>query len=302
MRGGGEQRRKARTYLIDGHAIPAPVLAPGLYLVATPIGNLGDVTLRALAALAAADIVACEDTRVTAVLTRRFDIEAKLVAYHDHNAAKQRPKLLAALAEGKSVALVSDAGMPLVSDPGFRLAAEARAAGHMVTALPGASAVLTALVSSGLPTDAFLFAGFLPPKEVARRKRLGELAAVPSTLVFFESPQRLSASLADMAVVLGGGRDAAVARELTKAFETVRRGTLTILADTFANEGAPKGEIVIVVGPPLAREASAEDTDALLASLLADRSLSEAAAEAAAATGLSRRILYQRALDLKGRR
>jgi 16S rRNA (cytidine1402-2'-O)-methyltransferase len=299
---GASQQQKGRTYLIDGHAIPAPPLSPGLYLVATPIGNLGDVTLRGLAALAASDIVACEDTRVTGVLTRRFGIEAKLLAYHDHNAAKQRPKLLAALAEGKSVALVSDAGTPLVSDPGFRLAAEAREAGHAVTALPGASAVLAALVSSGLPTDAFLFAGFLPPKEVGRRKRLGELASVPATLVFFESPQRLAASLADMAAMLGGGRDAAVARELTKAFETVRRGTLTILADTFANEGPPKGEIVVVVGAPLPKEASAEDTDALLTSLLTEKSVGEAAAEAAAATGLSRRILYQRALDLKGRR
>jgi 16S rRNA (cytidine1402-2'-O)-methyltransferase len=296
--GGGT---KTRTYVIDGHTVPAPALAPGLYLVATPIGNLGDVTLRALAVLSAADVVACEDTRVTAVLLRRFGIEAKLLAYHDHNAARQRPKLLAALADGRSVALVSDAGTPLVSDPGYRLAAEAREAGHDIIAVPGASSVLTALVASGLPTDTFLFAGFLPPKTAARKKRLAGLAAVPATLVFFESTQRVADSLADMTEVLGRERAAAVARELTKAFEAVRRGHLGALAEEYANMPPPKGEIVVVVGPPVERAMSADDADRLLAALLEDNAVGAAASEAAAVSGLPRRDLYRRALALKGR-
>ena len=301
MRGNTDKREKPHTYLIDGHVIPAPALASGLYLVATPIGNLGDVTLRGLAALASADIVACEDTRVTAVLLRRFGIKARLLAYHDHNAAKQRPKILDALAEGKAVALVSDAGTPLVSDPGYRLAGAVREAGHAVVAVPGASSVLAALVSSGLPTDAFLFAGFLPPKTVARRKRLAELATVPATLVFFESAQRLAEALADMAEVFGRERGAAVTRELTKAFETVRQGSLGAIAEEFAGP-PPKGEIVVVVGPPLEKAVGAAEADEILTSLLADNPVGAAAAEAAAITGLPRRDLYRRALALKERR
>lgn len=268
-------------------------------MVATPIGNLGDVSVRALATLAAADLVACEDTRVTRVLTDRYGIATRLVAYHDHNAARQRPKLLAALAEGEVVALVSDAGTPLVSDPGFRLVKEALAAGYTVVPVPGASAVLAALVASGLPSDAFLFGGFLPPKAAARRKRLGQFAATPATLVFFESPRRLAASLADMADMLGAARACAVARELTKTYESVRRGTLDELAAAFAGEPPPKGEIVVVVGPPEPGEPDAADVDALLSELLVAYPLREAAAEAAARTGLSRRTLYQRALALK---
>jgi 16S rRNA (cytidine1402-2'-O)-methyltransferase len=288
-------------FFLAGTRVPARPLAPGLHVVATPIGNLGDITIRALSTLAAADLVACEDTRVTRVLTRHYGIDTPLLPYHEHNAAEQRPKLLAALAEGRAVALVSDAGTPLVSDPGYRLVEEALAAGHKVVPIPGASAVLAALVAAGLPTDTFLFAGFLPPKEVGRRKRLAELAAVPGSLVFFESPQRLAASLADMEAVLGD-RPAAVARELTKAFETIRRGTLSALAAQFAGEPAPKGEIVVVVGAPLEKAVAAEDVDALLVSLLATRSVRESADEAATLTGLSRRDLYQRALALKDRR
>jgi 16S rRNA (cytidine1402-2'-O)-methyltransferase len=269
--------------------------------VATPIGNLGDVTLRALATLAAADLIACEDTRVTRVLLDRYGIVTPLTAYHDHNAARQRPRLLAALAAGKAVALVSDAGTPLISDPGFHLAAEAAAAGHGVVPIPGASALLSALVASGLPTDAFFFAGFLPPKESARRKRLAELAAVPATLIFYESPQRLAASLADMAATLGAGRPAAVARELTKKFEEVRRGALAGLAGDFAASGPPKGEIVVVVGPPLHEAPATADVDTVLVALLAKGGVREAAEAAAAVTGLPRRDLYQRALALKAR-
>jgi 16S rRNA (cytidine1402-2'-O)-methyltransferase len=288
-------------FFVEGVRVPARVLAPGLHVVATPIGNLGDITLRALATLAAADLIACEDTRVTAVLLRHYGIERPLVAYHEHNAAEQRPKLLAALADGKAVALASDAGTPLVSDPGYRLVADVLAGGHKVVPVPGASAVLAALVAAGLPTDTFLFAGFLPPKEVGRRKRLAELAAVPGSLVFFESPRRLAASLADMAAVLGD-RPAAVARELTKAFETIRRGGLAALASQFAGEPAPRGEIVVVVGPPLEKTVAPEDVDALLLSLLDTKSVRETADEASALTGLSRRDLYQRALALKDKR
>jgi 16S rRNA (cytidine1402-2'-O)-methyltransferase len=285
-------------FVVDGNVVAAKPLAPGLYVVATPIGNLGDVTLRALATLAAADVVACEDTRVSAVLLRHYGIAARLVAYHDHNAAETRPKLLAMLDEGRSVALISDAGTPLVSDPGYRLVVEARAAGHKVVPVPGASALLAALVASGLPSDAFFFAGFLPPKTAGRTKRLAELAAVPGTLVFFESPPRLAASLADMATTLGG-RDAVVARELTKAFETIRSGTLAELAEAYAHEAPPKGEIVVVVAPPEEKMATAEDADRVLRALLAEKSVSAAAAEAAAMTGLPRRELYRRALALK---
>jgi 16S rRNA (cytidine1402-2'-O)-methyltransferase len=287
-------------FFIDGQPIAAKPLAPGLHVVATPIGNLGDVSLRALQTLAGADVIACEDTRVTRVLTARYGIATRLFPYHDHNAEKQRPKLLALLAEGRAVALVSDAGTPLVSDPGYRLVNAALAAGHAVIPVPGASAVLAGLVASGLPSDTFLFAVFLPPKEVARAKRLATFAGTPATLIFFESPQRLAASLAAMASVLGGGRQAAVARELTKAFETVRRDTLESLSARFAAEPPPKGEIVILVGPPEAAVPEEADVDALLSELLREHSVREAAAEAAARTGLPRRALYSRALELKG--
>jgi 16S rRNA (cytidine1402-2'-O)-methyltransferase len=288
-------------FSIAGHPVTAPPLAPGLYVVATPIGNLRDITLRALETLASADVVACEDTRVTSVLLRHYGVASSLVAYHDHNAERQRPRLLAALSEGKSVALVSDAGTPLISDPGFRLVGAAREAGYAVIPIPGASSVLAALVASGLPTDAFLFAGFLPTKAGARAERLSSLAAVPATLVFFESPQRTGAALAAMAAAYGGDRPATVARELTKMFETVVSGTLGALADQFSG-APPKGEVVILVAPPPPQAAaSAEEADRVLKALLADHAIGEAAAEAAAVTGLPRRDLYRRALVLKGR-
>jgi 16S rRNA (cytidine1402-2'-O)-methyltransferase len=294
MTGGDESGGR---FAIEGQSFAAPPLAPGLHVVATPIGNLADVTLRALRTLAAADIVACEDTRVTRVLLDRYGIARSLFTYHEHNAAEQRPKLLAALAEGRSIALVSDAGTPLLSDPGYRLVQEAAEAGHAIVPIPGASALLAGLVAAGLPTDAFFFAGFLPPKEAGRRKRLAEIAAVPGTLVFYESPHRLGAALADMAAVLGD-RPATVARELTKLYETVRRGPLSALAAAFG-DAPPKGEIVVLVGPPIEATPDSETVDALLLRLLATGSVKSAAEDAAAATGLPRRDLYQRALALR---
>jgi 16S rRNA (cytidine1402-2'-O)-methyltransferase len=288
-----------RFFSVDGHAIPARPLSPGLYVVATPIGNLGDISLRALATLAAADLIACEDTRVTRILTDRYGIATRLIAYNDHNAERQRPKLFAALADGKAVALVSDAGTPLVSDPGFRLVKEALAGAYPVVPIPGASAPLAALVASGQPSDTFLFAGFLPTKTIARRKRLSQLASTPATLIFFESPQRLAASLSDMAATLGGERPCAVARELTKTFETVRREQLAALAAQYADEPTPKGEIVVVVGPPGEIAPAVEEIDALLRELLKSTSVRDAVAEAAASTGLARSELYRRALALK---
>lgn len=288
-----------RSYAIDGVVHPAPELSPGLYIVATPIGHLGDVTLRALATLAAADLIACEDTRISSRLTQRYGIAAPLLAYHEHNAARQRPKLLAALAEGKAVALISDAGTPLISDPGYRLVEEAVAAGHAVIPIPGASAILAALAGAGLPTDTFLFAGFLPPKLSARRKRLAELAAIPATLVFYEAPQRLGASLADMAMVFGGDRRATVARELTKTFEEFRRAPLGELAAAYA-DAAVRGEIVVLVAPPADDgPPDADAVDVMLRSALRDHGVAEAATLVAGQSGLPRRQLYARILELQ---
>jgi 16S rRNA (cytidine1402-2'-O)-methyltransferase len=280
-------------------------IAPGLYLVATPIGHARDITLRALDVLAGADLVAAEDTRQARKLMDIHGIRRagrSILPYHDHNGAAQRPRLLAALAEGRSVALVSDAGTPLVADPGWRLAAEAIAAGHAVTAVPGASALLAALSVAALPTDRFLFAGFLPPRDAARRRALAELAAVPATLVFYESPRRLAATLAAMAEVLGAGRSAAVCRELTKRFEEVRRDTLGALAAAQAAAPVPRGEVVVLVGPPQpAPEPDAEALDAVLAEALGRLSVRDAAAEVAARLDLPRRQVYARALALAKR-
>ncbi len=282
----------------------APRFAPGLYLVATPIGNLRDITLRALDILGAADVVACEDTRVTATLMSRYGLGGQRLAYHEHNAERMRPLLLEKLKAGAVVALVSDAGTPLISDPGFKLVRAALAEGIAVTTLPGASAALAALLLSGLPSDRFFFQGFLPPKEAARRRVLGELQDLHATLIVYETAPRLAATLADMAAVLGE-RSAAVARELTKFYEEVRRGSLSELAAHYAAAGAPKGEIVIVVGgadDAMSRAAVTEDMlDAALGEALATMSVKDASAAVAEATGLPRRDVYQRALVVAGR-
>jgi 16S rRNA (cytidine1402-2'-O)-methyltransferase len=233
-------------------------LPPGLYLVATPIGNLSDISLRALAVLARADLIAAEDTRHSQKLLTHFGIRAKLAPYHEHNAERERPRLLAHIKAGRSVALVSDAGTPLISDPGYKLVREALDAGLLVTSIPGPSAALAALTSAGLPTDTFLFAGFLPPKSGARRTRLAELATVPATLLIFETAPRLAKSLADMAEVLGP-REVAIAKELTKLHETVTRGTLDRLAGELSNSETLKGEFVVVVAPPAENEAELSD-------------------------------------------
>ncbi|MDN5928176.1 MAG: 16S rRNA (cytidine(1402)-2'-O)-methyltransferase [Hyphomicrobiales bacterium] len=295
----GESRD--RSYLVGEAAIQARPLAPALYPVATPIGNLGDITLRALETLAAADILACEDTRVTRVLLGRYGIRQKPIAYHEHNEAEAGPRLIAALKEGRSVALVSDAGTPLVSDPGYRLVAAALEEGLRVVPIPGASSVLAALTLSGLPSDSFLFAGFLPVKDGQRRHRLEALRNVPATLIFFESPRRLAASLAAMADTLGAQRPAAVTRELTKAFEERRAGALEELAAHYADAGAPKGEAVVCVGPPLPETAGAVDIDSLLLSLAEEMPASKAAAEAARMSGEAKPVLYRRLLELKGK-
>ena len=290
---------RERSFRIGQTEIAARPLAPGLYLVATPIGNLGDVTLRALETLAGADVLACEDTRVTRVLLDRYGIRNRPFAYHEHNADEAGPRLLSFLEAGKTVALVSDAGTPLVSDPGYRLGQMAIEAGYPVIPIPGASAPLAALVGSGLPNDAFLFAGFLPARDKARRERLAELKDIPSTLIFFESPHRIGDTLAAAADVLGGERAAAVCRELTKTYEEFRRGTLSALAEAYA-DATVKGEIVLVIGPPGEKQAEEIDLDALLLSLAGDMPASKAAQEAAKQTGLPRRDLYERLMALKG--
>jgi len=277
----------------QGQALPA-----GLYLVATPIGNLGDISRRALDVLRGADRIACEDTRVTRKLLSAEGIATPLVSYHDHSSPRDRRRLLDAVAGGEALALVSDAGTPLVSDPGFKLVREAIAEDLRVTALPGPSAPLVALLLSGLPSDRFFFGGFLPPKSGARRQALQDLSGLDASLIFFEGASRLPACLADMESVLGA-REAAVARELTKLHEEVRRGRLGELAAYYAEAGPPRGEIVVVVGPPApGGEAEAFDLDAALRDALGHASLRDAAATVAAASGLPRRKVYARALEL----
>ncbi len=265
-------------------------LPAGLYLVATPIGNLGDVTLRALSVLARADIVLCEDTRHSRTLLQHFGIATRTRPYHEHNAARERPRALHDLEAGRRIALISDAGTPLISDPGWKLVREALDAGHRVEALPGASSALAALMLAGLPTDAFFFAGFLPPRSAARRARLVELKSVPGTLIFFEAPARVPETLADLAAVLGD-RPAAIARELTKRFEEVRRGRLALLAAGL-HEEAIKGEVVIVVGPPQQGEVSDADISARLETALSQMSLRDAAKVVAEALGVPKSRVY----------
>ncbi len=269
----------------------ATPLAPGLYLVATPIGNLGDITIRALSLLARADVVLCEDTRHSRTLLAHYSIATHMRPYHEHNAARERPRVLRELEAGGRIALISDAGTPLISDPGWKLVRAALEAGHRVEALPGASAALAALSVAGLPTDAFLFAGFLPPKGAARRTRIAELKAVPATLVFFEAPSRVAETLSDLAAVLGD-RPAALARELTKLHEEVRRAPLkSLAAETEA--AAIKGEVVLLVGPPQKEAVSDEDIYERLAPALKEMSLRDAAKAVAEALGVSKSRVYE---------
>ena len=277
-------------------------MPPGLYIVATPIGNLGDISLRALWTLSHADRIACEDTRLSGALLAHYGIKKPLLPYHDHNADKVRPQIMQQLKEGESIVLISDAGMPLIADPGFKLVRECRAQGINVTVIPGANAALTALAGSGLPTDHFYFAGFLPPKPAARKKAIEELSPIPSTLVIFEAPQRLADALDDLAQGLGASRSAAVARELTKMFEETKLATLGELT-VYYREHPAKGEIVIVVAPP---EKKAEKTDtALIDNLLRDtlrtQTLRDAVAAVSEATGARKTEVYARALGLKGK-
>ena len=270
----------------------------GLAIVATPIGNAGDITLRAIEMLKSVDAILCEDTRVSGKLLARHGISRPLLAYHEHNAERMRPQILERLRSGETLALISDAGQPLLSDPGFKLVRAAIAEGLPVTSLPGPSAAVTALVLSGLPTDRFFFAGFLPPRPAARRRALAELAAIPGSLIFFEASQRLPAALGDMAAVLGP-RSAAVARELTKLFEEVRRAGLSELAAHYAEAGPPLGEVTIVVAPPEGPVAPPESAiDEALAEALARHSLRDAVDAVSAALGLPRRQVYARALEL----
>ena len=283
------------------HPPPPPLsdvpLEPGLYVVATPIGNLRDITLRALDVLSGCDLLLAEDTRVTGKLLAAYGLSKTMLRYDEHAAERARPKIMAALEAGQSVAQVSDAGTPLVSDPGFRLVKEVIAAGHRVFPIPGPSAALAALTLAGLPTDRFLFAGFPPPRSGARRTFLAEVANVQATLIFYESGPRLRASLTDMAAVFGD-REAAVARELTKLFETTVRGPLSALAEDPRLDG-PKGEIVILVGPGEQQASTEEDADSALTEALTRLPPGEAASEVAKALGLNRRDLYRRAMALK---
>src|SRR6204780_3232325 len=292
--------RSSRTFHIGDATLSAAALDPGLYVVATPIGNLADVTLRALAILAGADAILAEDTRVSRALLARYGIERPLSAYHEHNAAEARPRALKRIAEGQALALISDAGTPLISDPGYKLVSEAIELGFAVIAAPGPSAALAALCVAGLPTDRFFFGGFLPPRSSARRERINALAAVPGSLIFYEAAGRLAETLADLAIELGP-RPAAVARELTKLHEEVRRGALDKLPAEYAAGGAPKGELVIVVGGAEERPAVSEAAlDREIAEQLTNLSVKDAAAAVAARHGLPRRQIYARALALAG--
>jgi 16S rRNA (cytidine1402-2'-O)-methyltransferase len=275
-------------------------LPPALYVVATPIGHLGDISLRALVTLLSVDSIACEDTRTSGGMLAKYGIKKPLVSYHDHNATEAGPKLLALIASGHAVALVSDAGMPLVSDPGYRLVRDCIEAGHEVVVIPGANAALTALAGSGLPTDRFHFAGFLPPKSAARQSAIAELKNIAATLIIHEAPQRLAGSLKDLAKVLGDNRNAAVARELTKLFEETKRGTLAELAEFYRQQDI-KGEIVIIIGPPDIVQTTEQDLDVLLKDHLRTLSVRDAVTAVGALTGAKKSAIYARALWLAGK-
>jgi 16S rRNA (cytidine1402-2'-O)-methyltransferase len=287
--------RRAPIFTAFGLAAEGERLDPGLYLVATPIGNLKDITFRALATLAAADSILAEDTRVTRPLLTHYGITTPLTAFHEYSNLAVMERLIERLKQGQSLALVCDAGTPLVSDPGFELVAGAIREGIRVTPVPGPSAILTALVASGLATDRFFFEGFLPAKEGARRARLSELTRIPGTLIFYEAPHRLPDMLRDAADIFGP-RAACLARELTKLFETLRRSSLTELARHYAEEGPPKGEIVVLIGE--GREEDQPDLDSALHIALQEHSLKDAAALVATATHLPKRDVYARALEL----
>ncbi len=288
--------------MIGNKQVNAAKLSSGLYIVSTPIGAARDITLHALDILGAADIIAAEDTRNTRKLMDIHGIQLgarKLISYHDHNGHERRPFLLEALKEGKSVALVSDAGTPLLADPGYHLAQYVRDAGYKVGTAPGASALLAALCVAGQPTDKFFFAGFAPNKTKARSDYFKSLGAVPSTLVFYESPKRLAKCLKDMVSAFGGGRAATVCRELTKKFEEARPGTLQELADHYTQAGAPKGEIVIVVGPLVKTEVTQAEIDQALLTALKDFRVKDAAKHVSEQLGISRNQAYERALELR---
>lgn len=276
-------------------------LPGGLYIAATPIGHLGDITLRALATLASVDHIACEDTRVSGGMLAKYGIKKPLLPYHDHNAKAAGEKIIALLKTGEAVALISDAGMPLISDPGYSLVHSCVEAGFAVTVIPGANAALTALAGSGLPTDQFHFAGFLPPKTAARQQAIAALATIPGTIVFYEAPQRLGASLADLAKILGGGRQAVVARELTKLFEETRRGTLNELAAFYAEQEV-KGEIVMLVAPATEMtEPKLADIETMLREALKSKSLRDAVNAVSVLTGAKKSEVYDLALRLSGK-
>lgn len=288
-----------RSYIIGAHRFEAEPLAPGLYVVATPIGNLGDMTIRALATLSAAETVLCEDTRTSGKLMERFAIKTRLSPYHEHNAQAVRPHILERLRQGAAIALISDAGMPLVSDPGYRLVKEAAELGIAVTACPGSSAVLTGLALSGLPTDRFLFAGFVPQKQGERKRLFAEFAKLRATLVFFESPHRIIETLHDMSADLPG-RQVAVTRELTKLHEEVLRGSAGEIAAQLATRHSVKGEITLLVGPPMEDEPVSEaEIDGAITDALAAMPASKAASEVAKRFNLNRAGIYQRILARK---
>lgn len=290
-----------KTFIIDAHKYTAPALAGGLYLIATPIGNLGDITLRGLEVLAAADIVACEDTRTSRILLERYGIRQKTLSYHEHNAVGAGADLLRRMQSGGAVALISDAGTPLLSDPGYPLVQEAIKADIDIIPVPGASALLAALTGSGLPAHNFFFGGFLPPKQTARRSVLQIWQNLPCSLVFYESPRRLKACLDDMKDIFGGNRPACVCRELTKKFETFSRAELQHLAEFYSKESPPKGEIVLIIGgaAQIQENMEQEEIDALLLYLAEDLPAAKAAAAAAKQTGSKKNALYTRLLELK---